>query len=125
MANRYNNIPILKTITSSNSTQVALENFYEGGLPVNVAAYDAMRGYFESRGFSSQSADVIAAIMFYQADIDGYNPFSVLDNLKGLNEIELNLLVTEILNFNRFKTSFLGLTATYSTQPEVQREILP
>ncbi len=125
MANRYNNIPIIKNISSSNSTQVALANFYEGGLPVNAAAYDAMKGYFESRGFSIESAEIIASVMFYQADIDGYNPFDVLDNLKGLNEVELNLLVTEILNFNRFKTSFLGLTATYSTQPEVQREILP
>lgn len=121
----YNNIPKTTTSDSADSSRIGLSNFYGSELPMNASALDAMKGFFESRGFSSESADGIAYIMFYQADIDGYNPFDVLDNLKGLNSIELTLLVTEILNFNRFKTSFLGLTATYSTQPEVQREILP
>ena len=121
----YNNIPKTTTTDSADSSRAGLSNFYGSELPMNASALDAMKGFFESRGFSSESADGIAYIMFYQADIDGYNPFDVLDNLKGLNSIELTLLVTEILNFNRFKTSFLGLTATYSTQPEVQREILP
>jgi hypothetical protein len=63
--------------------------------------------------------------MFLQAKIDGYNPFDVLSTVKNLSGTELTALVTEILNFNRFKSSFLGLAATYSTQPEVQKEILP
>jgi hypothetical protein len=125
MNNFYNNIPRAQLVDSANSSRAGLSNFYGSELPMNAGALDAMKGFFESKGFSSESADGIAYIMFYQADIDGYNPFDVLDNLKGLNGVELTLLVTEILNFNRFKTSFLGLTATYSTQPEVEREILP
>lgn len=121
----YNNIPTSTSADSSYNSKVGLSNFYGSELPMNASALDAMRGFFESRGFSQEAADSIAFIMFYQADIDGYNPFDVLENVKGLNSAELTMLVTEILNFNRFKTSFLGMTATYSTQSEVEREILP
>jgi len=120
----YNNIPKKVTANSANSTRTALANFYENDLPMNDADYTAMLGFFESRGFSPESSATITYIMFLQAKIDGYNPFDVLSTVKNLNGTELTALVTEILNFNRFKTSFLGLSATYSTQPEVQKEIL-
>ena len=121
----YNNIPKKTIANSANGTRTALANFYENDLPMNDADYTAMLGFFESRGFSSESSATITYIMFLQARIDGYNPFDVLSTVKNLNGTELTALVTEILNFNRFKTSFLGLAATYSTQPEVQKEILP
>jgi len=120
----YNNIPKKVTANSANSTRTALANFYENDLPMNDADYTAMLGFFESRGFSPESSATITYIMFLQAKIDGYNPFDVLSTVKNLSGTELTALVTEILNFNRFKTSFLGLSATYSTQPEVQKEIL-
>jgi hypothetical protein len=121
----YNNIPKKTIANSANSTKTALANFYENDLPMNDADYTAMLGFFESRGFSSESSATITYIMFLQAKIDGYNPFDVLSTVKNLSGTELTALVTEILNFNRFKSSFLGLAATYSTQPEVQKEILP
>ncbi len=120
----YNNIPKKTIANSANSTRTALANFYENDLPMNDADYTAMLGFFESRGFSPESSATITYIMFLQAKIDGYNPFDVLSTVKNLSGTELTALVTEILNFNRFKTSFLGLAATYSTQPEVQKEIL-
>jgi hypothetical protein len=121
----YNNIPKKIIANSANSTKTALANFYENDLPMNDADYTAMLGFFESRGFSPESSATITYIMFLQAKIDGYNPFDVLSTVKNLSGTELTALVTEILNFNRFKSSFLGLSATYSTQPEVQKEILP
>ena len=125
MKNAYNNIPKTSTVDSASDSRSGLANYYGSELPMNAGALDAMRGFFESRGFSKEAADSIAYIMFYQADIDGYNPFDVLENVKNLGGAELTLLVTEILNFNRFKSSFLGLSAVYSVQPEVEREILP
>jgi hypothetical protein len=121
----YNNLPKKTTADSANSTRTGLANFYQNDLPMNDADYTAMLGFFESRGFSSEASATIAYIMFLQAKIDGYNPFDVLSSVRSLSGLELTALVTEILNFNRFKTSFLGLAATYSTQSEVQKEILP
>lgn len=125
MNNVYNNIPKVATVDSSSNSKQGLENYYNSELPMKASALDAMTGFFESRGFSKEAAESISYIMFYQADIDGYNPFEVLDNIKALNGAELTMLVNEILNFNRFKSSFLGMSATYTTQPEIAREILP
>lgn len=125
MNNQFNNIPKTTTTDSASGSKLGLQNYYGSELPMKASALDAMKGFFESRGFSPEAADSISFIMFYQADIDGYNPFDVLDNVKALGGAELTLLVNEILNFNRFKSSFLGMSATYSTQPEVAREILP
>jgi hypothetical protein len=121
----YNNIPKKTTADSANSSKLGLANFYNSELPMNDADFVAMIGFFESRGFSKESSETIAYIMFLQATIDGYNPFDVLSTVKNLNGTELTALVTEILNFNRFKTSFLGLSTSYSTQSEAQKEILP
>jgi hypothetical protein len=121
----YNNLPKKTTNDSANSTRSGLANFYNSELPMNDADFVAMIGFFESRGFSKESSETIAYIMFLQATIDGYNPFDVLSTVKNLNGTELTALVTEILNFNRFKTSFLGLSTTYSTQSDAQKEILP
>lgn len=121
----YNNIPKKTTSDSANASRTGLANFYSNELPMNDADFTAMLGFFESRGFSKESSETIAYIMFLQARIDGYNPFDVLSTVKDLNGTELTALVTEILNFNRFKTSFLGLSTTYSTESEVQKEILP
>ena len=122
---KYNNIPKTTISDSANSSRAGLANFYSSELPMNDATFVAMVGFFESRDFSKESSETIAYIMFLQANIDGYNPFDVLSTVKNLNGIELTALVTEILNFNRFKTSFLGLSTTYSTQSEAQKEILP
>lgn len=121
----YNNIPKTSSVDSATSSRSGLANFYGSELPMNAGALDAMRGFFESKGFSKEASESIAYIMFYQADIDGYNAFDVLENVKNLGGAELTLLVTEILNFNRFKSSFLGLSAVYTAQSEVEREILP
>lgn len=125
MNNVYNNIPKTVNVDSSTDSKLGLSNYYGSELPMKASALDAMTGFFESRGFSKEASESIAYIMFYQADIDGYNPFEVLDNVKTLSGAELTMLVNEILNFNRFKSSFLGMSATYSTQPEIAREILP
>lgn len=45
--------------------------------------------------------------------------------MKGLNNVEISALVAEIINYTRFKTSFLGYGQTYITNVEVDRNVLP
>jgi hypothetical protein len=49
---------------------------------------------------------------------------TVLDTLKGLDAPNLNALVTEVINHNRFKTSFLGYSTTFTSVSEVARHII-
>ena len=120
----YNNIPPTQSADSADRTKNTLNNFYGLDLPIDAVTYDAVKGFFTANGFSTISSETIAYTIFYQAYIDGYNPMQVLENIQGLSGVELNALVTEILNFNRFKTSFLGIGASVKTISSVSREIL-
>jgi len=70
------------------------------------------------------AAESIAVTIMKQSKIDGYNPLQVLDNLQSLDNIELNSVIAEILNYNRFKTSFLGYSEGFAPYAEVARNIL-
>jgi len=120
----YTNIPQVKNSDSADSTRNTINNFYSVDLPIDAGTFEAVKGFFEHNGFSKVSSDTIAYIILYQAYIDNYNPMQVLENIQSLNGIQLNALVTEILNFNRFKTSFLGFSVNYQTNSIVSKEIL-
>jgi hypothetical protein len=47
-------------------------------------------------------------VLLQQAKLDNVNVFDLLDTLKGLTEVQLSAVVTEVLNYNRQKTSTLG-----------------
>jgi hypothetical protein len=121
----YNNIPIVKTSDNADGTKNAVNNYFSNHIALDAGSFDAMKGFFESRGFAKVASETIAFVMFYQASIDGYDPFQVLESVKTLDAVQLDALVTEILNFSRYKTSFLGLGASFSTSEIVKREILP
>jgi hypothetical protein len=120
----YTNIPKVKNADSADSTKNTINNFYSVDLPIDASTFDAIKGFFEGNGFSKVSSETIAYTILYQAYIDGYNPMQVLENIQGLSGVQLNALVTEILNFNRFKTSFLGLSVSYKANSLVSKEIL-
>ena len=120
----YTNIPQVKNNDSANSTRNTINNFYSVDLPIDAGTFEAVKGFFDSNGFSKTASETIAYIILYQAYVDNYNPMQVLENIQGLNGIQLNALVTEILNFNRFKTSFLGFSVSYQTNSLISKEIL-
>jgi len=125
MTKFYINIPKETTSNSANLTVQNLDNYYTTNLPMPAGAFDALKGFFEGNGFGVVASETIAHIIFYQAEIDGYNPLQVIENIQSLSSVDLTALVTEILNFNRFKTSVLGLSVNYSTTADVAREIRP
>jgi hypothetical protein len=107
------------------ANNVYLRTIYtQTNIPIDAGTYDALKGFFGSNGFSDIASDSITFAILYQAYVDQYNPMQVIENIKGLDGVQLNSLVTEILNYNRFKTSFLGRSAAYQTTPSVTREIL-
>ena len=125
MANLYSNLPTKRppnTSTSDGTVQV-FNTYFSAPVELNVGTLNAMTGFFESRGFDPLTAKSIAVIIMAQADVDGYNPMSVLDNLNGLDGLEISELATQILNHNRYKTSFLGYTTALEPYHEIQRNI--
>ena len=83
-------------------------NFYNLEISYNPSEVDAVIGYFLKRGFDKTAAINTASVLLQQAKIDELNVQQLLDTLKGVDEVQLSLIVAQILNFNREKTSVLG-----------------
>jgi hypothetical protein len=117
----YSNIPV--TVTDNKTVQ-QFDNFYSTPVEVDSSVLAAMKAFFTSRGFGEVAAESIAVIIITQAKQDGYKPMQILDTLRGLNEVDLSGVVSEILNYNRYKSSSLGYAQTFNTNPEISRNII-
>lgn len=119
-----NNVPSSKLTSSSDSTVRAFDNYYSSPIELSATVLDAMVGFFTGRGFEKSAAESISVVIMTQAKKDGYNPMQILDTLKGLDSVEISALVAEILNYNRFKTSFLGYARQFTAYQEVIRNVV-
>ena len=107
------------TQNQDKNTRQYFENSNKPTLTFATNDVDAMVGYFESRGFSKQSAISTATVLLTQAKNDDVNVFTLIDTLKGIDDVKLSAIVTEILNANRSKISSLGykdITASNHTE---------
>jgi hypothetical protein len=125
MANYYNNIPqSTKVQDSSQETLKVFDAYTTAPLNIDSATFDAMSGFFSSRGFGEDSARSMSYIIIKQALLDNYKPFQLIETMKGLTDVEISGLITEILNYNRFKTSSLGTASPFTPSEEVARNIV-
>tara|TARA_B110000503_G_C7145490_1_gene412738 strand:- start:615 stop:986 length:372 start_codon:yes stop_codon:yes gene_type:complete len=111
--------------TSTELTPEFFNNFYNIEISYNASEVDAVIGYFLKRGFDKTAAINTASVLLQQAKIDNLNVQQLLDTLKGVTDVQLSLIVAQILNFNREKTSVLGFRDT-ATNTELfdQRNIV-
>jgi hypothetical protein len=121
----YSNLPS-KTASGSSSdlTNKNLNQYNDVPIQLDNETLTAMKGLLSSKGFSPESAENISITIMIQAKRDNFNPMNVLDSMKNLGEIEMSQLVSEILNFNRFKTSVLGSVQATTPVDIVKRNIL-
>ena len=113
---------------TNNKTDITTEffnNFYDIEISYNPSEVDAVIGYFLKRGFEKVSAINTASVLLQQAKIDELNVQQLIDTLKGVTDVQLSLIVAQILNFNREKTSVLGFRDE-TTQSELfnQRNVV-
>lgn len=122
MNNIYSNLPNTNS-ASTNGTVRAYDAFYNQPFEIDSGTLSAVTGFFGSRGFDAVSSENIAIIIIKQAITDKYNPLEILDTLKGLDSVQISSLVSEILNYNRVKTSFLGYSLAFTPHEETVRNI--
>ncbi len=96
------------TEDSSKEVRNFFDKYYQKEVTFPAGQIDAVIGYFMKRDFDEESARTIAIIILNQAKVDNVNVFQIIDTLKGLNDVQLSAVVTEILNVYREKTSALG-----------------
>ena len=124
MSNIYNNIPSERTASSSDQTLQVFNQYYQAPMELNGATLTAMQGFFESHGFDPVAADSTALVILQQATKDKINAMEIMDTLSGLSAVDISALVGEILNYNRFKTSSLGLQQNTVAADDIIRNII-
>jgi hypothetical protein len=122
MNQNYSNIPV--SSSNQDKTVQAFDAYGTQPVEMNVTVLAAMKGFFTSRDFGEVAAESIAVTIIRQAVQDGYNPMQILDTLKGIDTVQLSAIVSEILNYNRFKSSSLGYAQPFRPNPEIARNIL-
>jgi hypothetical protein len=121
----YTNLPIKqKPSSSSDLSNKTLAGFNDIPVQLDQNTLTAMKGMLSNRGFSDEAAESIAITISIQAVRDNYNPMTILDSMKKLNENDLSQIIAEVLNYNRFKTSVLGSLQKISPVDAVKRNIL-
>lgn len=112
-----------KTLTPE-ETQVIFAEYFKEAVSYNSSDVSAVVGYFLKRGFDKISAINTAAIFLQQAQIDKVPVYVLLDTLKGLKDVELTDVITQILNLYRRKTSVLGYKTSADTALFDERNVV-
>jgi hypothetical protein len=102
------NLPISESKDSSEEVKSFFDRFFRQQITFPSNQIDAIVGYFLKRGFDENSARSTGIVLLNQAKLDNINVFQLIDTLKGLNDVQLSSVVTEVLNAYREKTSTLG-----------------
>ena len=124
MTTYYNNLPKSTANNSANSTVRIFDQYFQSTIELNNSVLTAMTGFFEKRGFGKDAAESTAIIILQQATKDNLNAMEIIDTLRGVSDVEISALVGEILNYNRLKTSSLGVYNVQPTTDYVNRNIL-
>jgi hypothetical protein len=122
MAN--SNLPVEKVRQSDQDVRSFFNNYFNAPITFPAAEIDAVVGFFKKRGFDDVSSNSTAMVLMQQANIDSVNVFELLDTLKGLTEIQLSAIVTEVLNYNRQKNSTLGYKRTDTGDSLERRNVM-
>lgn len=122
----YTNLPSKETGNSSSDlANKQLTQYNDVPVQLDNETLTAMKGLLSNKGFSEESAENISITIMIQAKRDNFNPMIVLDSMRSLGQIELSQFVSEILNFNRYKTSVLGSVQKITPVDFIKRNILP
>lgn len=112
------NLPQYIPSQSGKNTVEFFDQYFVKKISFPADEVDAVVGFFVKRGFQKLSATSIATVLLTQAKLDNVKVFKLLDTLEGTNSLQLNAVVSEILNYNRQKISTLG----YKTPSENTNE---
>lgn len=102
------NLPATVETDSGAGVKQFFNNYFNAAISYPAEQIDAVVGFFRGRGFDEIASNSTAIVLLQQAKLDNVNVFQLVDTLKGLTEIQLSAVVTEVLNYNRQKTSTLG-----------------
>ena len=103
------NLPQVTNTDSATRTKLFFDEYGQNPLEFLANEVEATFGFFQSKGFDKDAAQITGTIILKQAKLEGIPVFKLLDQLKALDGVKLTALVAEILNNNRPSSSALGI----------------
>ena len=101
------------------------DEFYQFAVDVDANEYDAVNSYMRSVFGTAEAADSFTTVLFRIADETNVPVLTILQQIQGQNEIELNLTFAYYLNGLRSPTTLLGLNQPVTPNVSAARNILP
>lgn len=112
-------------VDSSTAVKTFFDSYFLKQISFASNEIDAVVGFFQKRGFDQDAAQSTAISILTQAKFENVKPFAVIDTLKGLTDVQLSRVVTEVLNTKREATSALGYSIPYTANNFESRNIRP
>ena len=110
--------------SNSDDQRKFFNNYFKTEINYNASEVDAVIGYFLKRGFDKLADINTSSVILQQASIDEVPVFELLDTLNGIDDVQLNNVLAQILNQNRQKTSMLGFRSKSEQELFDQRNII-
>lgn len=118
------NLPSSTNTDSATQVKTFFDRYYIKEITFPADQIDVLVGFFQQRGFNDVASNTISTALLQQAKLDNVNVIDLIDTLSGLDDVKLSALVTEILNYNRQKTSVLGFRTTQTSNYLDTRNII-
>lgn len=118
------NLPKEEVTDSAAEVKQFYNEYFTKPLSFPSNQVDAVVGFFENRNFDRSASTAVASVLLRQAKLDSVDVFELLDTLKGLNDLQLSAIVTEVMNANRDRISTLGFKVENSTDQVEARNII-
>lgn len=100
------------------------DQFYEFALEVDANTYDTVNSYFISVFADTQIAKNFTVTLFRVASQTGVSVLVLLQQIQGLNSIELTNTLCYYLNGLRSPATLLGINATITPNYWTARNVL-
>lgn len=118
------NLPSVQSSDSSTDVKQFFDKYFVHEVSFPSNQIDAVLGFFQKRGFDTDSARSTSIVLLNQARVDNVNVFTLLDTLKALSDVQLSQVVAEVLNAYREKVSVLGYRVSTVSDTFESRNIL-
>jgi hypothetical protein len=119
---------ILPTAATSDSADKTKDYFNNYGRPLTEYSsndIDQVIAFFESNGFTKESAQLIAEIFLQESKKNKTSPLLYLDFLKTKEGVNLNTAVALLINQYRSPTSKLGFVSPRRAPDYIRRNAIP
>lgn len=116
----------IRNISKRSDRDVTLffDKYYSKPVSLTDNDLSSIVGFFESKGFQKSAAVSVGTVLLNQAKTDKVDVYTLIQTLKGLEDLQLSAVIAEVLNYNRKRTSAVGFKRAANITKYEKRNII-